>query len=325
MASAKHSSEMNKLQHRKKPDSELPRKNNPRDHEHGLSTYTDAAMHGSRYDKTPQEQHSCQTPEKTSRFSLSKIGRSSTFTFRKKTKEKEVDQSVAGKKTRSCHKSCVPDQQAGHNLKSKPRIASRAVGNDCKRFETSCNAASGVVMGERGSACSVKARDQPPSRGDKREPRKKESRYKNTFSDQDNVPPPPWLTNPPQIRIQDFCSDYTDDASFYDEYFELVEWAFQVLSRQCCFSIQPIFTDTNIQFESDPQTEAETPLKVITTETARIGSAIDYILHPLSAGTANVINTGSKFADFMTRVWRGIHFDSFFPGSRHNRSPDEQK
>ena len=136
-----------------------------------------------------------------------------------------------------------------------------------------------------------------------------------------------WLQNPPKILIQDFSSDYVDEMSFDEEYFDLVQWAFRILEQHFNYRMYSRCVDFHHLTDDEPTllgAGQKEPLKVITTETARVGSTLDYILHPISTGAANMIQTGAKFADFTSRVFRGINFDSIIRKRNDHEAPSKK-
>ena len=163
---------------------------------------------------------------------------------------------------------------------------------------------------------------------ERKNPRRKDCKRKEVPIDRafDHNDIPLWLRNPPKILIQDFSSDYVDDTTFDEEYFDLVQWAFRILEQQCNYQMYSSYVDFKLK-DDEPTllgNAEKDPLKVITAETARVGSTLDYILHPISTGAANVIQTGAKFADFTSRVFRGINFDSIVRKRNDPETPSKK-
>ena len=341
---------------------------------HRPSEETDATRKGSQvysgnqihyYDaekraSTAGEKERTSTTRKHSKFpSLSRIGRSNTFSFGRK-KEKESDSKMADRSNRIVEKNSSRCSQESKNKETK---GSKIKSQDCSGYNDGSynyDARQMYTQGKtkshedryasheprKGSSrrgevtrsrsydvrCSVEGKENKssskdysmsPSHGkhssgkDRKNPRRKDCKRKEAPIDRgfdyDNIPL--WLRNPPKILIQDFSSDYIDETTFDEEYFDLVQWAFRVLEQQCNYLIYPPFSD--LAFEDDEPTllgavsnQPNEPLKMITNETARVGSTLDYILHPISTGAANVLQTGAKFANFTSRVFRGINFES---------------
>ena len=162
---------------------------------------------------------------------------------------------------------------------------------------------------------------------ERKNPRRKDCKRKEVPIDRgfDHNNIPLWLRNPPKILIQDFSSDYVDETTFDEEYFDLVQWAFRILEQQCNYQMYSKYLGFELE-DSEPTllgNAQKDPLKVITTETARVGSTLDYILHPISTGAANVMQTGAKFADFTSRVFRGINFDSIIRKRNEPEAPSK--
>ncbi len=304
--------------------------------------------------------------QKTSRFSLSKIGRAHTFSIRKKSKDKDIDISSSRGKMKTSdgfanyegvdrsrsktsdrhrnHEDIFSSSSSSHRAERSPsshKSDRRRGSSPCQTYvgssskDSSSSPASHKTERHRVSSSGQsyvgsnskdptrmvddKSVRNKPSHGHGQERHGHSRKHDPKRADRpDQRYHPLRLENPPKILIQDFSSEYTDDMTFDDEYFELVEWAFQVLRLQCHFCIEPQFKD--VEPKGGQKGDG---LQVITNETARVGTTLDYIIHPITTGAANVIQTGAKLADFTSRIWKGIHIDSF--GSKRNQNSKSDK
>ena len=301
---------------------------------------------------TPAVDDKARTGSKQSKFpSLSKLGRAHTFSFGRK-KNKENDKIVGGKTSKvkeiamdknlgeySFKESTKRKPQEGQKYDAKS-YDDRSVNSytkstttddryrqqkECSR-ETSASRHFELTRSRSHDSRNASVGKENRSKGfttmssnyatgkERKNPRRKDCKRKEVPIDRafDHNDIPLWLRNPPKILIQDFSSDYVDETTFDEEYFDLVQWAFRILEQQCNYKMYSSYVD--FKLEDDEPTllgdAQKDPLKVITAETARVGSTLDYILHPISTGAANVIQTGAKFADFTSRVFRGINFES---------------
>eukprot|EP00794_Sanderia_malayensis_P009103 gene9103-10076_t len=249
------------------------------------------------------QQRISSSPQKSSKFSLSKIGKSNSFTIRKKSKETD------GKEKKISSYSPQPNPRHQHQQRSQYY----AHGVEASYYEdvSKVNAQSRALKSDR--SMSAGGRKKGQYRNDDKSIRHRRVKKELPFH----------MLNPPRIKIEDYSSDYDDDVSFENEYFELVEWAFHILKLNCCFQVQPIFKDVdNVSYDKS-EDDDKNRMKVITNETARVGSTLDYILHPISTGAANVLQTGAKLADLTTRIWRDIHFETFVPRRDHKTTNDK--
>jgi len=299
---------------------------------------------------------------KQSRFpSLSKLGRAHTFSFGRK-KDKDNEKKIGGKSSKT--KENAMDKslsdyafKEGTRRKSQESQKFDAMNYDDKYTKTyrkpamteetyrkeneytrTTSASRHYELSRSRSATGGKenrTRDLPTASSSKnfavkerKSPKRKDCKRKelpiDRGFDHDNMPL--WLRNPPKILIQDFSSDYVDETTFDEEYFDLVQWAFRILEQQCSYNVY----SNHVGFKRDNEeptllgSAQKDPLSVITAETARVGSTLDYILHPISTGAANVIQTGAKFADFTTRVFRGISFDSIIKKRNDPETPSKK-
>ena len=305
------------------------------------------------------------TQSKSSKFpSLTKIGRSHTFSFRKKSKAKDTEAKMVDPNDERYSQDFSKSDEKGsrtttHDASKKNDKTMKSFDDKLRRqMEKTAKQEGKRVHGSARHAEVTRSRsqdsrpynegkeDRSPARGYEysstysynrsssgkhhKSPRRKDCKRKEAPIDRsydyDNVPL--WLRNPPKILIQDFSSDYVDETTFDEEYFDLVQWAFRILEQHCDFSIHPEFIELEFD-DGAPTILGDVPLNgkelpVITNETARVGSTLDYILHPISTGAANVMQTGAKFADFTSRVFRGINFDSIIKKRSENNSNDKK-
>ena len=306
--------------------------------------------------RTPLGEEKERYSSKQSKFpSLSKLGRSHTFSFgRKKDKENEKK---AGDKTSKVKERTMDknSEESPHKGSTKKKAQERHDIRHCEDRSKTVHGKPAATEDRYSSRSTYASRHHELSRSrsydsrassggkenrtkdfstssskyvtgkESKNPKRKDCKRKEVPIDRgfDHNNIPLWLRNPPKILIQDFSSDYVDETTFDEEYFDLVQWAFRILEQQCNYRMYSTYVD--FQLEDDEPTllgaAQNEPLKVITTETARVGSTLEYILHPISTGAANVLQTGAKFADFTSRVFRGINFDSIIKKRSEQETP----
>lgn len=301
---------------------------------------------------------------KQSKFpSLSKLGRSHTFSFGRK-KEKENEKKGSGKASKASEKNMEKKIDESTRKKSqesnryeeksksyeerhmdtygKSRKSEERYKAVCDHGKTSSNFRHQELI--RSRSCDGRTvsrgkenrtREYSTSSGkyvtgkESKASRRRDCKRKEVPIDRafDHNSIPLWLRNPPKILIQDFSSDYVDETTFDEEYFDLVQWAFRILQQQCIYRMHSPYVD--FELEDDEPTllgaSHNEPLEVITAETARVGSTLDYILHPISTGAANMLQTGAKLADFTSRVFRGINFESIIRKRNEHESSSSKK